>query len=347
MRPIRSQYTKIPAAVFTRWILLLLAVFYFLLGKSTNNYFPAVSIIAIAYNILNTLVIIKRNKNGKTPPFILLITDAMFVSSFVYFMGGKVSELFIFYVFIIIYSGIIENPGKTIWIAVFSSVVYIGVCMAAGGLISLTEYFTLFFRGFSIMASAFGIIKINNEVRHFDQLHKKEFKRARTDGLTGLANRHYFEQKLSDEVELAQMNEETISILMFDLDNFKNFNDTYGHVWGDKLLTLFSDIIRQNIRKTDIPVRYGGEEFLIMIRGLDLTLAGSVAERIRKHLEKQRIYINNKGDKHKVTVSCGVAQYPKHGQDIRKVVELADKALYEAKGSGKNVVFIYDNGVVT
>ena len=172
--------------------------------------------------------------------------------------------------------------------------------------------------------------------------HKKEFRMARTDKLTGLANRHYFDQKLVDEVDYADRTSMPINILLFDLDNFKKFNDTYGHVWGDKLLILFSDIIKQNIRSNDIPVRFGGEEFLIMLRDLDIETAMCVGQRIRKQLEKQKIYIGVEEDRRRVTVSCGVAQYPKHANSIKTVIDYADKALYKAKEKGKNMVVSYD-----
>jgi diguanylate cyclase (GGDEF)-like protein len=191
------------------------------------------------------------------------------------------------------------------------------------------------------MASC-GIAFLSNEVHKYNEMHKKEFKLARMDKLTGLANRHYFDQKLREEVEYADLNGKPLNVLIFDLDNFKRFNDTYGHVWGDKLLSLFSDIIKQNIRKSDIPVRYGGEEFLLLIRDLEIDMAKCVGERIRKSLEKQRIYSGNEDDRRKVTVSCGIAQYPKHASDIKLAIELADKALYYAKESGKNMVVSYD-----
>jgi diguanylate cyclase (GGDEF)-like protein len=129
---------------------------------------------------------------------------------------------------------------------------------------------------------------------------------------------------------------------MFDLDNFKKFNDTYGHVWGDKLLSIFGEIIMQSIRKTDIPVRYGGEEFMILIRDLDLEVAKSIGDRIRRQLENQRLLTGEGKEKVKITVSCGIAQFPRHSDDIKKVVDYADQALYYAKEIGKNIVVSYD-----
>ncbi len=129
---------------------------------------------------------------------------------------------------------------------------------------------------------------------------------------------------------------------MFDIDNFKKFNDTYGHIWGDKLLSMFGDIVMQNIRKTDIPVRYGGEEFIVLIGDLDMATVKGIGDRIRSQLEKQNFNMGNEETKCKVTVSCGVAQYPTHAKDIKEVVNYADKALYYAKEIGKNIVVSYD-----
>ena len=209
------------------------------------------------------------------------------------------------------------------------------------------NYFRLVLRDFMFVAATYGVTLIEMEVKKYDEMHKKEFKLARTDKLTGLANRHYFDQKLIEEVEFADKSGKPLNVLLFDLDDFKNFNDTYGHTWGDKLLTLFSDIILQNIRKTDIPVRYGGEEFLILIRELDINIAKNIGERIRRQLEKQHIYVGSDENRKRVTVSGGIAQYPTNSKNIKDVIELADKALYHAKVNGKNQTVSYDeiNGV--
>jgi len=110
-------------------------------------------------------------------------------------------------------------------------------------------------------------------------MHQREFKLARTDKLTGLANRHMLDQKLEEEALYCEYSKKPLNVLMFDIDDFKKFNDTYGHIWGDKLLSLFGDIIKQSIRKTDMAFRYGGEEFMVLIRDLDLEKAKCVADR--------------------------------------------------------------------
>ncbi len=294
---------------------------------------------AVIYNGAMTAYIARNNKI----PAVSLYIDIFVITVISMFSGGLDSDVYIFIFFLLGFCGISNDPLFTFRISAFSAVFYTASSISAS-LINDTDlsFSRLIVKALLFILGAFGISRINSEVKKYDELRRKEFKMARTDKLTGLANRHYFDQKLSEEVEYADANRASLNVLIFDLDNFKGFNDTYGHISGDKLLVLFSDIITQCIRKTDIPVRYGGEEFLILIRDMDIIIAKSIGERIRKQLEKQRIYLGAQEEKKKVTVSCGIAQYPKHSKNIREVLELADRALYHAKEIGKNIVVTYD-----
>lgn len=273
----------------------------------------------------------------------VLYMDIMSVLLLILFTGGLQSDLYVFLIFLIGMCGIYNDFASTMKAGVISAVVYTATCIFSGRY--STEdllYSTLVIRDLLFLMAAFAISRINFEVKKYDELRKKEFRLARTDKLTGLANRHYFDQKVKEEVEYANSNNTVLNVLMFDIDNFKGFNDTYGHLSGDKLLMLFSDIIRQCVRKSDIPIRYGGEEFMILIRDMDIIIAKSVGDRIRRQLEKQRIYLGPRDEQQKVTVSCGVAQYPRHAGEIKDVIEKADQALYHAKAIGKNIVVTYD-----
>lgn len=329
-----------------RWLFLLFVAL-FSLAHSGVSQQKAVLLetlaISVIYNVLITLYTLNRKKSGKKVSTAFVYIDILLISILSYMLGGVQSDIFIFLFFIIGYCGIYSDAGNTIRVGAFCIIAYTISCIyQAREYPEGMDYLKLLIRDLTMVMAAYSIIRINREVKKYDELHKKEFKLARTDKLTGLANRHYFDQKLSEELEYADASGSPLNILLFDLDNFKKFNDSYGHIWGDKLLTLFSDIIKQSIRKTDIPVRYGGEEFLILIRDLDIHIAKSVAERIRRQLEKQRIYVGSEEHRQKVTVSCGIAQYPKHSSQIKEVIDLADKALYHAKESGKNLVVIYD-----
>lgn len=332
--------------VYVRWLFILLMIpVSFLVPEITVSKSALFQTLAVAvvYNVLVTMATLKNLQKKRKNPALFVYLDILGVAIFSYQLGGINSDVFILFLFIIGYYGIGSDINHAARLSIFTVIVYTIGCISASR-VNLEEmnYWRLLLRDAFIIFSAYAISHITGEVKRYDEMHRREFKLARTDKLTGLANRHYFDQKLKEEAEYADHSGNPLSVLIFDLDNFKRFNDTYGHVWGDKLLALFSDIIKQNIRRTDIPVRYGGEEFLILLRDLDMETAKNVGERIRKQLEKQRIYIGNDDNKKKVTVSGGVAEYPRHSKNIKEVIDYADKALYYAKEIGKNIVVGFD-----
>ncbi len=299
--------------------------------------------VAVIYNLVFSVYTIKNKYKTSKASAILIYFDIILLTVISYFSGGLNSDVYLFLFFLLGYCAVFNEARYTLQVGIFCSIFYTASSIFAASVNNVSlEVPRLVVRDLMLILGAYGVSGISYEVKKYDELRKKEFKLARTDKLTGLANRHYFDQKLREEVEYADQSNANLNVLMFDLDNFKNFNDAYGHVSGDKLLMLFSDIIKQCIRKSDIPVRYGGEEFLILIRDLDIFIAKNVGERIRWQLEKQRIYIGDGDKKKKVTVSCGVAQYPLHSKNIKQVIEMADQALYHAKSLGKNMAVTYD-----
>lgn len=163
---------------------------------------------------------------------------------------------------------------------------------------------------------------------------------AITDGLTQLFINRYFKQKLHDEILRAKRYKHPLSLIMTDIDHFKKFNDTYGHQQGDAVLVTTAKIYKKTVRETDIPCRYGGEEFTIILPETDTEGAALTAERLRKEVEAYE-YPGLKGDKLKVTVSLGVATYPIHAEDVDGMVEKADIALYACKEGGRNCYRVY------
>ena len=165
------------------------------------------------------------------------------------------------------------------------------------------------------------------------------YKRATTDDLTGLYTRQYIDERLAQEIERAKRYQRPFSILMVDLDHFKQVNDTYGHSTGDLVLQIVSDILIQDLRDTDIAGRLGGEEFIIILGETQQDGAVNFAERIREEIESKHIEKDNKVIK--VTASIGLACYKKSYKDqFERLIEDADKALYKAKNSGRNRVVI-------
>lgn len=334
--------------IYFRWITLLLVIpLFFVVSEypRTEVSFWRTFVLAILYNGILTLLFSLNRPNNMIKKLISLAfyLDIVFVCTFSFIFGGIDSDIYILLLFIIAYYGISKDVSGTINISVFCILFYsVSSIAVKAENIEQLNFLKLIIRDFFILLTAYGVAIVILQVKKYDEMHKREFKLARTDKLTGLANRHMLDQKLEEEALYCEYSRKPLNILMFDIDNFKNFNDTYGHVWGDKLLSLFGDIIMQSIRKTDIPVRYGGEEFMVLIRDLDLETAKGVGDRIRRQLEKQNLFAGEGHNKGKVTVSCGIAQFSLHSDDIKKVVDYADQALYYAKEIGKNIVVSYD-----
>lgn len=167
---------------------------------------------------------------------------------------------------------------------------------------------------------------------------------ATLDALTGLNNRRQLETRLKQETSQAERQGHPLSVIMLDIDFFKNFNDTYGHAVGDLVLKEVATTVRLNLRESDIPARYGGEEICVLLPFTDLEHAKQVAERVRTGVESKLIpvEIDGKEESLKVTVSIGVAQFSK-GSNPEELYIKADEALYQAKRNGRNRVEINDN----
>ena len=172
-----------------------------------------------------------------------------------------------------------------------------------------------------------------------EETEKKELlERAVKDYLTKLYNRFYLEQEGNRELQRAVRYSYPVSMGVFDIDDFKNVNDTYGHQSGDTVLVKFARIIKRNIRSSDIPVRYGGEEFVIMFPHTYPEEAAVVSNRIRE--EFANTVFNFDKDVVRLTVSAGISGY-EEGMGLDDLIDRADKAMYEAKRHGKNRVYIY------
>jgi two-component system, cell cycle response regulator len=159
-----------------------------------------------------------------------------------------------------------------------------------------------------------------------------------SDGLTGLYNHRHLHEMLADEYERSRRTEEAMSVVMFDLDRFKDVNDTFGHQAGDRVLEELAAILRECAREIDKLGRYGGEEFMAILPDSDAEAGAVFAERVRQLVENQRFEIQT-DEPLRMTVSAGVASYPADKADNpRRLVHQADLALYSAKHSGRNRV---------
>lgn len=160
---------------------------------------------------------------------------------------------------------------------------------------------------------------------------------VRTDPLTGIANYRYFSQALEQEIERTQRSGQPTSLIMLDIDFFKKVNDQWGHEVGNQALIHLSRLLQQTVRKLDIPCRYGGEEFAVILPDTNLSACLPVAGRIRQMIEESPLDVA--GKPLHMTVSMGITTYT-DGQEttVEDLVKQADKYLYQAKESGRNRV---------
>ncbi len=170
-----------------------------------------------------------------------------------------------------------------------------------------------------------------------DSLSKAE-QRANTDTLTGLPNRRAFDEFLYSAQVAAMEHSEPLSLLMVDIDHFKQFNDNFGHGVGDQVLRLMANVLRDRLRENDMPARYGGEELIAVLPGASLSDCEVIAERIRRSVSDCKITRRSTGEiLPPLTVSIGVAQF-RPGESMPQLVERCDSALYLAKRTGRNRV---------
>lgn len=170
------------------------------------------------------------------------------------------------------------------------------------------------------------------------RLYKLTRRLAVTDELTGLSNYRHLQQRLDDEILRAKRFGKSLSLLMLDADDFKSYNDSYGHVAGDEALAEFAGVLRSALREVDLPARYGGEEFAVILPETDAPGAFVVAEKIRESFANHAFPGGEGGRSCTLTVSIGVATYPTYASDQDSLLREADDALYRAKTGGKNRV---------
>jgi diguanylate cyclase (GGDEF)-like protein len=170
------------------------------------------------------------------------------------------------------------------------------------------------------------------------QLLRKTQDLAIRDGLTSLYNHRHFQQTLEQEIAAASSGKSHLSLIMGDIDDFKMYNDTHGHFMGDMVLRTVGSILIGNTRGSDVVARYGGEEFVVILPGTDLTGARRVAENIRANIESFPFDGEETQPGEKLTISLGVSVFPEDAKETILLIERADKAMYRAKGKGKNEV---------
>jgi diguanylate cyclase (GGDEF)-like protein len=169
--------------------------------------------------------------------------------------------------------------------------------------------------------------------------YERAIKESTHDHLTGLFNKAYFQSALAQHLSLAKRNNTDLSVLFLDIDDFKEINDRFGHNLGDAILKIIAHTIRQKLRTSDILARFGGDEFVVLMPNTYKINALVLSERLRKAISQRPIKIRDTNLK--ITISGGVAGFPVDAQRAQNLLDLADSALYRAKGAGKNSIALF------
>ncbi len=305
---------------------------------------------------------------------IQLLLDLFFVTVVLHFSGGAVSWFWAMYMVLTLEASLIMEKGSDTF------AIALGGILSYGGVL-LLEYYGLlrsvsmpFENNLLQQTLSYGVIKwawvsVTNLCLAFIGVYMMRTVRDREehlrqlvikDSLTSLYNRRYFFYRLTSEIQRAKRYRRNLSLLIIDVDDFKKFNDRYGHLAGDVALRAISTVILSNIRRSDgrpsydvdIACRYGGEELAIILPETNAGQGAVVAERLRGHIEtKCDVRPVQKGidgapqdrrDVPGVTVSIGVASYPAHATDTEGLINAADRAMFNAKDLGKNRVVVSD-----
>lgn len=168
-------------------------------------------------------------------------------------------------------------------------------------------------------------------------------KMSYSDELTELANYRFFQKALQKETERARRYKRPLSLMMLDIDNFKNCNDAYGHLAGDMALKQIASLIKKNTRGCDLVARYGGEEFTVLLPETSIEETQVVADRIRDSIETAEFKTDNGQAIRNLTITIGISSFPDKSFDQKGLIQTADLALYQGKVAGKNRVIVYND----
>ena len=264
----------------------------------------------------------------------------LFISWIVMHTGGVDSPLLNLYLLVIIASAL--TLGKIITLLEFALItcvyLYMGYPIYAGETFSMSNFIQLM-----VMFTPFLLVGYLTTMLSADVQYGRKMLEllSETDDLTGAHNRRSLSAALERELERAVRLDKPFSLVQIDADNLKTINDSFGHEAGDKLLKNLYDIIEVSSRDSDTLARTGGDEFVMVLPGIDGEHAAIIGERIRKAVNNSAFDV--KGNQITTTVSIGIASFPVDSNEVDTLLDMADKAMYQSKQSGRNMVTRYES----
>jgi diguanylate cyclase (GGDEF)-like protein len=364
---LKHLYEKNHWLIRIRWIypvfiMLFFLSYNFLARRSLISWQNALLVFLLPF-IVNILFWMDLRQKEKTPnhpvDYNLLVStisrqlafDLVALSLIIFFSGGLASPIIAMFIVYIMIATFLTDYHKA-----FRNTLTVIVLLLV---ITLLQNSDKFFTSQQIMAMlTFDIMFIfsyfvsgylSKNLHTNEALLKELLEQTRelsiSDGLTGLYNQMHFFELLKQETKKSQRLNLSYSLIIFDVDHFKNYNDHNGHLNGSETLKNIGTIMKNKFRTSDLLAKYGGDEFVIILPKTDKVGAYLAAERLREGVEKQVFPGAETQPLKKLTISIGMANYPEHGLSDEEILNRADKALYFAKESGRNRTIIYDENI--
>jgi diguanylate cyclase (GGDEF)-like protein len=272
--------------------------------------------------------------------------DLVILSLLVFLSGGIESPIIVLFIFYIMVSTFLIYHKKAFKNTVTAMILVVVIFFANEGLIvSLKKLATMIAFNvillFAYLISAYLSRNLRENEQKLQELLEKFRELSVNDRLTDLYNQAHFFLLLNLQLERAKRYKNTFSLIIFDVDNFKDYNDTNGHIAGSEALHKIGGLMKKVFRSSDVLCRYGGDEYVVILPNSDKVGAFLGAERIRETVENAYFKGGRNQPLGKVTLSLGISSYPEHGTATKELLDKADKALYLAKNTGRNKSVIY------
>lgn len=330
------------------WIFVVLVVTYAQVAHTERfadiNWSVANGLFLIAALITLEILVLPWHRLNRNLFMLVPMTGVAVTTAGIYSTGGWGSLLYIYYLFVVVFCIVYFS----LWVALLG----VGITLLASlspqlyapSSASLLEHlvvqmFVYLALGF---VSRYLVQQLDSKeylrqeyefkLRKLQELNQHFQREASVDRLTSLFNRSYFERRLQEEAERSRRSSSSFTLIFMDLDDFKQINDTRGHMVGDRALTIVAQVLQSNARKIDLVARYGGEEFTVLMPDTPLSGANDFFLRIRKEISDRSTEVLG----FPIRISAGAASFPQDASNTETLLELADTAMYQAKRHGKD-----------